>query len=523
MSTRSFVHRATFILASLLLVGANFVSPAAANSLNQAAALRWPAYIDTDLQFAEFFATSHTVMTRFMPQYPKAYRGPLLTVSPTGTYPLVSYQLSLGDFFNDGQTKSEKLVLEVGGETKTYLLPSGLPAGVWQHVAVVRSPRLVYDGGLLKLHWFFSVYLNGQKLCVWPSFYTCLELEFATSPDTPAGTLRVGRTNPLRSGSDQFYGLVDDVAVFKKALSAAEIGAIYSAQPPLLTGQEPGLLAGYTFDTTTPSGGPLPPQLSRPTQLKFGAVLTYVSDTRDSNQDRDDLPLPLLFAQPALHLPFKPGQAWKVIQGYASGGSHSGTSAFSLDLVLGLPQQAGQQTVGKYLPNVSYYPYASDPSCGEPVHASAAGEIVQARDDGGAPEDTSDPQGDSINNDYDGWDLVRVDHDPSLPDDVSSYMHLLHGSVTAEFGKVLAAAPNFTVSPPVPVSDGQQIGAVGTRNGCHLHTGLRNGSVTRPAAYWSYEACDAQKGKDCTQSGNWDWVVFGTPVEGQMVRNPSAT
>jgi murein DD-endopeptidase MepM/ murein hydrolase activator NlpD len=95
--------------------------------------------------------------------------------------------------------------------------------------------------------------------------------------------------------------------------------------------------------------------------------------------------------------------------------------------------------------------------------------------------------------------------------------------VTAEFGKVLAAAPNFTVSPPVPVSDGQQIGAVGTRNGCHLHTGLRNGSVTRPAAYWSYEACDAQKSKDCTQSGNWDWVVFGTPVEGQMVRNPSAT
>lgn len=521
MSTRSFVHRATFILASLLLIGANFVSPAAANSLNQAAALRWPAYIDTDLQFAEFFASSHTVMVRFMPQYPKAYRGPLLTVSPTGTYPLVSYQLSLGDFFNDGQTKQEKLVLEVGGETKTYLPPSGLPAGVWQHVAVVRSPRLVYDGGLLKMHWLFSVYLNGQKLCVWPSFYTCLELEFTASPATPAGNLRVGRTDSSRAGSDQFYGLVDDVAVFNKALTASEIGAIYST--PRLTGQEPGLLAGYTFDTTTPSGGQLPAKLSRPTQFKAGVDWVFVSENRENNQDREHLPSPLFLAQPALHLPFKPGQAWKVTQGYASGGSHSGASAFSLDLVLGLPQQAGQQTSDKVLPSASYYAYASDPSCGEPVHASAAGQIVQARDDGGAPEDTSDPQGDSINNDYDGWDLVRVDHDPSLPDDVSSYMHLLHGSVTAQFGKVLAAAPNFTVSPPVPVSDGQQIGAVGTRNGCHLHTGLRNASVTRPAGYWSYEACDAQKGKDCTQSGNWYWVTFGSLVEGQMVRNPLAT
>ena len=147
-------------------------------------------------------------------------------------------------------------------------------------------------------------------------------------------------------------------------------------------------------------------QRSLPDHLIPAAFVIVESIPRLPNGkvDRAALPVPNIFTQPVLRLPFKSGQVWTVIQGYPSGGSHSGGSAFSLDLVLGLPQMAGQQSSGKSLPS-SPYPYANDPSCGEPVLASAAGQIVEARDDGGAPEDSTDPQNDSINNDYDGWDV----------------------------------------------------------------------------------------------------------------------
>ena len=43
-----------------------------------AVALSWKGYVDTDLNFAEFFSANHTMIARFMPQYPNAYEGPLI-------------------------------------------------------------------------------------------------------------------------------------------------------------------------------------------------------------------------------------------------------------------------------------------------------------------------------------------------------------------------------------------------------------------------------------------------------------
>jgi hypothetical protein len=38
------------------------------------------------MQFPEFFSKNHTLMARFMPQYPKAYEGPFIAENGTGTF-----------------------------------------------------------------------------------------------------------------------------------------------------------------------------------------------------------------------------------------------------------------------------------------------------------------------------------------------------------------------------------------------------------------------------------------------------
>ena len=43
-----------------------------------AVALSWKGYVDTDLKLSEFVASSHTIMLRFMPQFPTAYEGPFI-------------------------------------------------------------------------------------------------------------------------------------------------------------------------------------------------------------------------------------------------------------------------------------------------------------------------------------------------------------------------------------------------------------------------------------------------------------
>ena len=69
-----------------------------------------------------------------------------------------------------------------------------------------------------------------------------------TAQAQPAGTLRFGKGHlrpNLDGGGRQFYGLLDDVAVFTAALLAGDIAALAAAQH--LTGTEANLLAGYVF------------------------------------------------------------------------------------------------------------------------------------------------------------------------------------------------------------------------------------------------------------------------------------
>jgi hypothetical protein len=312
-----------------------------------------------------------------------------------------------------------------------------------------------------------------------------------------------------RAGVKQFYGFIDDVAVFSKALSQASLQQL--AAKSRLDGTESGLLRGWTFDDHTPAGNALPEMLNHSAVMKQGVDSTIVSTQRD-NGDATLLPLPHPFNAPALKLPFKSKQEWYVKQGYATDSSHNGYAAFSLDLVL----------VGPESPNKVPNPYSpGDKSCGEPIYAVANGDIVWAYEGGGFddPDDNSVP-----NNDYDGTNRVLIRQDTYS---YATYLHVFTGSISATLG-LLGILPPWGDS--IPVVTGEQIATVGTRNGCHLHFGVGNSFaefnpnplgppapyVNYPVAFWNYEACDA----NCELPDNWKFVTYGVLQEGQHIRKP---
>lgn len=57
-----------------------------------AVTIGWKGVVDTDVQFTEFYAGNHTIVVWFLPQYPNAYAGPILSVNGAG-----SYLVGLGD------------------------------------------------------------------------------------------------------------------------------------------------------------------------------------------------------------------------------------------------------------------------------------------------------------------------------------------------------------------------------------------------------------------------------------------
>jgi hypothetical protein len=262
--------------------------------------------------------------------------------------------------------------------------------------------------------------------------------------------------------------------------------------------------------------------------MEQGAHTTIVSPTRNSSADAQLLPPPNLFVSLLLRLPFKTGQVWRVGQGWASGGSHSGKSAFALDLSL----VAGESE--NKLPNPNA---PGDPACGEPVLAAAAGELVYAYDGGGYLDPNDPPDANGVNDDYDAKNNLRVELAPFA---YATYMHTFTGSISAAFPYV--ELPPWGL--PLAVQLGKQLGTVGTRNGCHLHFSIANSTgdldldplngspdlprVTYPAAFFDYRACDADidadaqlnldGGKTCNDQANWYDVGYGVPLDGQRLK-----
>jgi hypothetical protein len=93
-----------------------------------AVALSWKGCVDTNVNFAEFFSANHTLITRFMPQFPNTYEGPFVAENGTGTF-----GVGQGDFLSG--TNGTKLYLAVGTQMTTRA--ATLTRDKWHHLAVV--------------------------------------------------------------------------------------------------------------------------------------------------------------------------------------------------------------------------------------------------------------------------------------------------------------------------------------------------------------------------------------------------
>jgi len=293
---------------------------------NRALTFGFGGYAELAVTFGEFVHSNHTVMLRYMPQYPYGYRGVLLADASGSKI----YSIGQGDY-REGTGGYKKLgpsVLRVwiGDVEAIYLLTSFAdqndgPVGyrnVWQHLAFVR------EGATFRLH------LNGRRL----TLFKGSEDFPSTGLPSDATKLRVGRRD-----RDQFFGLIDEVAIFTRALNAFEVAAATTAS---LTGNETGLLAGFRFDDT-----PVSPPLNRTVTLPRARdipnfvtpnasqpVPVYyvpVSTNRDSTADRKKFDLRP--SKVGATLPLCAGEWWLVSQGHDDpDDSHNGTPTFSWDM-----------------------------------------------------------------------------------------------------------------------------------------------------------------------------------------------
>jgi murein DD-endopeptidase MepM/ murein hydrolase activator NlpD len=418
---------------------------------NLCAAFGWRGYVDTDLKFSEFFSENHTIAARFMIQYPRSYQAPILSLNGEG-----DYTVAVASY---GGVKPERLLVTIGGKTYHYPMAGKLAPEKWHWLALVRDDsrlRLYLDGVLIKPD----------------DSYTEIGIYI------PDGTLRLGRK---QSGDAQFYGLIDDVAVFNSALNQKTLKSYYN-ESPQLRGDEASLVAAYLFDQT-PEAGSYAKAARR--RVSFGTPATQIkiSSIRDNKQDARLLPVP--FNSTEVLLPFAPGQAWKVIQGYGHELSHNGGGCFAWD-----------------------FERVDGPTPEQPVYACAAGRVA-------AVSDNNDPEPiDAISKD--NFNYLQME---MAPGEVVTYLHLKNGSLIQALEKFAPASfpASFT---PFPIAAGTQIGRVGNTwlkeqpNNWHLHfagTPYVNSPVSIPLAFSDYAVYDPK-------SKSWQRVERGVPLQNQIVR-----
>jgi hypothetical protein len=438
-----------FVLTMTLALGF-LISPLRASAgatTHMALALGWKGYADTKLKFSQFFSQPHTLFLRFMCQFPNAYEGPMVAENGAGRF-----VIGQGDFRSG--VWGPKLYLAVGSNATTF--SANLKAGTWYNLAVAATGT--------GSHRLFTVYLDGAKLGTLNAV--------ASDPQWPSGKLRFGKrtTGQLVEGRDgQFYGFLDDVAVFDRALSAAEVQGLSSKVQ--LSGNEDALLAGYTFNK-----GSLPAKLKRSTTVQGSARSMVVSGARNNGTDATLLPLPDQNTE--MTLPFPAGEAWNVIQGCDdAGGTHNSYGAFCWDFGLADQPQGGA------------YPYGSS---GAPFYAAAPGDVVTSNESGG-PGEANAPN------------IVEIQQ---APGEIAGYLHL------RRFGSFVSAGETVTRHQKLALTGdtGAHVGAF------HLHFATTDqtdgtpGFVTYPIAFSNYEVRDA--------AGNWKRVVRGMPKAGEVIRKP---
>jgi Concanavalin A-like lectin/glucanases superfamily/Repeat of unknown function (DUF346) len=449
----------------------------------RALAFGFGGYADLDLTFGEFFAKNHAVTIRYMPQHPYGAAGPLLAENGNGTY-----AIGVGDYRWGRGTKgtlgNSMLFVQVGSARAVYEVNGfvddvGGPIGyrnVWQHLTVVRQGQTL------------RTYLNGKLLPAFQAAALVVPSSGLPSTNTP---LRLGRRTSGVSDKSrfwQFYGLIDDVGIFKRALSNDEISKLAAA--PGLTGDEDGLLAGYNFDNEF-----LPDVLSRPVTLPTAADIPdyvnehashpvpvhYVEVSSDRDSAADAGKVEIRPSKVQTRPPFAAGEWWRVSQGWEHpAGSHNGTAAYCWDCVR-----------------------INGPTLGAKIFAAAGGKVIYAKQDASGDESSN---------------ASCVYHTVA---ERAVYMHLKEGFYSTCFPD----APSLPADGNIP--EGSQpsfkardlVAQVGHNpHGDHLHFEVADISGKTfdtagpgvPAAYSNfYRSNDAGK--------SWKKVSLGIPVAGDVI------
>jgi Concanavalin A-like lectin/glucanases superfamily/Polyglycine hydrolase-like, structural repeat/Peptidase family M23 len=394
-----------------------------------ALSLTWNGRVDTTVAFTEFFAKDHTVAVRFMLQFVNVYAGPMLAVHGSGTY-------FIGN--GDGGGGNNRLAIRIGPGSLDVPIPASFKE-TWHHLAVVRS------GGSC------TVYLDGTSKGTLP----------LSSAGNPAGTIRLGRSDEIHQ---QFYGFLDDVAVFTAALSPRQVAGLAAAKT--LSGTEASLLAGFVFGDG-PAGG-LPAALKRPLAYVPGAHNVALSADRDSVKDRGRLPLSLVSH---MRLPFAQGQIANVVQGFGNPSvSHNGYAAFCYDF--GFPQS-----------DINGYVFKS----------SAPGSVAHVQE--GGPNTSQGPS-----------NFVTVGQ---ASGEFCDYLHLQQNSCGVTAGQSVGYGTDLA-----------KVGRSGT-GGPHLHQAVTNlGEHTTDRDHFvtmAFPFCNYEYSED--SGATWHHVIRGYLKQGQWVRS----
>ncbi len=472
---------------------------------NRGLCLGFEACADTDFDFGKFFDAEHTVMCWFMPQWVHTADQPVVAEKGSGNYKfglanygdgnVIFYKDDFRDQFN--QVGSPMLFVEVGKTRKVYAVPK-LDAGSWVHLALVRSGNR------------FLLFVNGEKqtpvevekemaivrkvdgeeveVVSGKGFVEAPDLEVPgkTFDEKPSGTLRFGRWR----GPWQAYGIIDDAAVFKKALTAAELRAIVDARR--LTGSEDQLVACWPFDGAQAGEGDVFRRWTPSTKASRPIPKwTSISASRISTEDRLVLedPSVIMHCHDVVTPPFKKGEAWRVSQGFDSpDNSHMGRAAFSLDLVH--HWKIGNVVVDDVLSSKDgEYP---DGTKNAPVRAAVRGEVIAYVGDKAAAKGRNEPN------------FVRQLFETNR---IVSYLHLAKGSLSDVIdGGTLNDKGNtdpgddffeFAAGTGPVLSVGDAVAKVGP-SAKHLHFGVRgtveafkqDDSIAIPCAFRDIEVFD---------------------------------
>ena len=421
-------------------------------------------YVDTDIELDDFLHGDFTISAWVQPEFQYGGPGPIFGEKGAGTFLVGQGDYRAGPYDRDKQIpESPMLRIDFGSRTAHFEWPEA-EDNSWSHITVVRSGNRI------------RMYVNGVERSVYrkkPTVPSKLEV-LPTDGQTPHGTLRIGRRDNAETG--QFYGFVDDVGVFKTALTPSQVASLASVKR--LSGKESKLWRGIGFDKAKLDS--LPSSLQTKLTPTGRAKQYWVSKTRrKSDRAVWGNPMHLMAQYPVpVQLPFKKNEVWKVTQGMNDPGpSHNGGTAYtSID-------------------------FSSVDGCtGTKVYANVPGRVVYYR------SDHAPPSGEREGN------FVHLRHNSKL-----GYT-MMHFETNGLASKIDGGTPHPTrdhwkvLSPGVLVNSGEYIGTIGT-DACHLHISSWETSFGDRIPY---PFADFEVSTD--QGATWTPVIRGIPRGGMWVR-----